>query len=128
MLSGIYYIHEGDTQSKEHPPNTQGPSHQHPHKPTLPAPTQAQHGTPKGCTEATSPKSKNQYERRGGTTDDHTFHVEHHTSGKETDIKQGGRTFHVELPPALLREHRNKTKDTLRDKRASRRHRPRAPP
>lgn len=36
MLSGIYYIHEGGTQSKEPPPNTQRPSHPHPPKTTLP--------------------------------------------------------------------------------------------
>lgn len=58
MLSGIYYIHEGGTQSKEPPPNTQGPSHQHPHKPTLPRSHTGPTLRPKDYMEATRPKSK----------------------------------------------------------------------
>lgn len=36
MLSGIYYIHEGGTQSKEPPPELYNQTHQHPPKTTLP--------------------------------------------------------------------------------------------
>ena len=32
MLSGIYYIHEGGTQSKEPPPELNDQAHLHPHK------------------------------------------------------------------------------------------------
>ena len=59
MLSGIYYIHEGGTLSKEpHPTHKDQATNTRP-RPPFPTPIQAHHGTPKGYTEATRPKSNN---------------------------------------------------------------------
>lgn len=58
MLSGIYYIHEGALRARSPHPTHKDQATNTRTSPPFPAPTQAQHGTPKGCTEATRPKSK----------------------------------------------------------------------